>query len=103
MNAPARELHRLLNVLFSLLTTCTRTGRVDSETDELMQDIIRTHFKDRTVLAITHRLKTVLDFDKVIVMEESGVIETGSPRELLARPSAFKDLLEGNGSETVMK
>lgn len=68
-----------------------------------MQDIIRTHFKDHTVLAITHRLETVLDFDRVIVMDEGSVIETGSPHQLLARHSAFKDLLEGNGSDTAVE
>lgn len=68
-----------------------------------MQNIIRTHFQHHTVIAITHRLETVLDFDRVIVMEGGNAIETGSPRQLLDRPSAFKNMLKGNGLNTAME
>lgn len=72
--------------------------RVDLKTDELMQDIIRSHFKQHTILAVTHRLDTILDFDWVLVMEDGSLIEIGSPRELLARRSAFKDLFDSSGT-----
>jgi ABC-type multidrug transport system fused ATPase/permease subunit len=85
------------------LLTCIPVVRVDSKTDELMQDIIRCHFKHHTVVAITHRLETVLDFDRVIVMEDGSLIETGSPRELLSRPSGFQTLLNGNRSDAAME
>lgn len=47
---------------------------------------------------MTHRLDTILDFDRVLVMEDGSLIEIGSPRELLARQSAFKDLFDSSGT-----
>lgn len=68
---------------------------VDSETDALMQTVIRTHFKDQTLIAIAHKLHTILDFDKVALIERGQVVEFDSPRALLSREnSAFKALFD---------
>jgi ATP-binding cassette subfamily C (CFTR/MRP) protein 1 len=75
---------------------------VDFETDKLMQNIIRTHFSRHTVVAVVHRLETILDFDKIVFLEAGQIIEMGQPTELLSRPSAFRDaynILKG-GDET---
>lgn len=60
-----------------------------------MQSVIRTHFKKQTVIAIAHKLHTVLDFDKVALMESGKIVEFDSPQVLLSTEgSAFKRLLE---------
>ncbi|XP_068141679.1 multidrug resistance-associated protein 1 isoform X2 [Drosophila tropicalis] len=66
------------------------TAAVDLETDDLIQKTIRTEFKDCTVLTIAHRLNTILDSDKVIVLDKGQITEFASPTELLDNPkSAF--------------
>jgi ABC-type multidrug transport system fused ATPase/permease subunit len=71
---------------------------VDVETDELIQKTIRQEFKDRTILTIAHRIKTVMDSDKILVLEKGRVEEFESPQTLLQRPeSLFYSLAEQAG------
>ncbi|XP_070855602.1 multidrug resistance-associated protein 1 isoform X5 [Drosophila suzukii] len=59
------------------------TAAVDLETDDLIQKTIRTEFKECTVLTIAHRLNTIMDSDKVIVLDKGQITEFASPKELL--------------------
>ncbi|XP_011699220.1 PREDICTED: multidrug resistance-associated protein 1 isoform X8 [Wasmannia auropunctata] len=63
------------------------TAAVDLETDDLIQTTIRQEFKDCTVLTIAHRLNTILDSDRVIVLDKGLIVEYDSP-EVLLRNSA---------------
>ncbi|KAK7488019.1 hypothetical protein BaRGS_00020764, partial [Batillaria attramentaria] len=66
------------------------TAAVDMETDDLIQQTIRTEFKDCTVLTIAHRLNTILDYDRILVMDQGEVREYDSPETLLQnKQSAF--------------
>lgn len=68
---------------------------VDSETDKLMQQVIRTHFKHQTTIAIAHKLDTILDYDKIAFLEHGRVIEFDAPKTLLSREgSAFKRMYD---------
>ncbi|KAF4533888.1 ABC transporter [Lasiodiplodia theobromae] len=74
------------------------TSSVDAATDALMQEILRSAFADRTVVAIAHRLNTILDFDRVVVMEKGEIVEVGPPRTLLnTQGSMFRALVEAQG------
>ncbi|KAG0200435.1 hypothetical protein BGX28_006514 [Mortierella sp. GBA30] len=74
------------------------TAAVDVETDDLIQKTIRKEFKDRTILTIAHRIKTVMDSDKILVLEKGCVQEFEAPKELLKkRDSLFFQLAEQAG------
>lgn len=71
------------------------TASVDVKTDELMQRVIREGFAHKTVVAVAHRLKTIADFDQVVVMREGRIVEVGQPQKLLAEEGgAFRALWE---------
>lgn len=65
------------------------TANVDPETDKLIQTTIRTKFAECTVLTIAHRLHTVMDSDRVLVMDAGRVVEFGHPHDLLHGPSGY--------------
>lgn len=59
------------------------TAAVDVQTDKIIQETIRTSFKDKTILTIAHRLDTIMDSDRVLVLERGQVKEFDSPETLL--------------------
>ncbi|KFH72940.1 hypothetical protein MVEG_00165 [Podila verticillata NRRL 6337] len=65
------------------------TASVDVETDDLIQKTIRKEFKDRTILTIAHRIKTVMDSDKILVLDKGRVQEYEAPSELLKRKESM--------------
>ncbi|KAG5279356.1 hypothetical protein AALO_G00076900 [Alosa alosa] len=65
------------------------TAAVDVETDNLIQSTIRTQFEDCTVLTIAHRLNTIMDYTRVIVMERGYVVEMDSPSNLISQRGQF--------------
>ncbi|OBT89356.1 hypothetical protein VE02_01426 [Pseudogymnoascus sp. 03VT05] len=75
------------------------TSNVDIDTDKAMQKIIREDFGHKTILVVAHRLDTILDFDRIVVLDRGKIIEDGSPSELLSRDSAFKVLYDAYRSE----
>lgn len=84
------------------------TASIDTATDEIIQRMIREEFQSCTVLTIAHRINTIADSDKIIVLERGELKEMGSPQELLATPgSLYKALVERsqrqeeNGAEDV--
>ena len=60
------------------------TAAVDMETDDLIQATIRSEFHDCTVLTIAHRLKTIMDSDKILLLDSGKVLEFEEPAKLLA-------------------
>lgn len=66
---------------------------VDVKTDVLMQAIIRSEFKTHTIIMIAHRLDSLLDFDRIAVLNKGNLIEFGEPSVLLEKEgSAFRKL-----------
>uniref|UniRef100_A0A7E4VE76 ABC transporter domain-containing protein n=1 Tax=Panagrellus redivivus TaxID=6233 RepID=A0A7E4VE76_PANRE len=72
-----------------LLVLDEATAAVDHETDNLIQNSIRTEFENCTILTIAHRLNTILDYDKVIVMDAGEIREFDSPANLLKDTSSL--------------
>ncbi|KAL2279295.1 hypothetical protein FJTKL_13505 [Diaporthe vaccinii] len=62
---------------------------VDAKTDILMQRVLRTEFADRTILAISHSISAVMDFDRVVVMDGGKVAEVDSPKALMANKGSL--------------
>ncbi|CCK72352.1 ATP-binding cassette bilirubin transporter BPT1 KNAG_0J02730 [Huiozyma naganishii CBS 8797] len=74
------------------------TASVDVETDKIIQATIRESFSDRTIITIAHRIDTVLDSDRILVLEQGEVKEFNSPASLLADKSTlFYQLCEKAG------
>ncbi|KAJ8321374.1 hypothetical protein KUTeg_001056 [Tegillarca granosa] len=75
------------------------TAAVDMETDDLIQETIRREFKDCTVLTIAHRINTVLDYDKIMVLDQGLLVEFDSPKSLLDnRQSIFYKMAKASGT-----
>ncbi|MED6171877.1 ABC transporter C member 14 [Stylosanthes scabra] len=70
------------------------TASVDSQTDAVIQRIIREDFADRTIISIAHRIPTVMDCDRVLVIDAGYAREFDKPSRLLERPTLFGALVK---------
>ncbi|XAR57080.1 Xenobiotic-transporting ATPase [Bertholletia excelsa] len=70
------------------------TASVDSQTDGILQKVIREDFSSCTIISIAHRIPTVMDCDRVLVMDAGRVKEFDAPARLLERPSLFGALVQ---------
>lgn len=76
-------LGRALLTPSSILVLDEATAAVDYETDKVIQEMIRREFKNRTILTIAHRLDTVMDSDRILVLDAGRVVEFDTPETLL--------------------
>ena len=80
------------------------TASIDMVTDRLLQETIKESFADCTVLTIAHRLNTIIESDKVLVMDGGMVAEFGEPHKLLQDPSGiFAELVSHAGESAAKK
>ncbi|KAJ2060840.1 ATP-binding cassette glutathione S-conjugate transporter ycf1 [Coemansia sp. S146] len=70
------------------------TVNVDLETDKSIQELISTEFSDCTVLTIAHRLDTIMNSHRIILMDKGTIAEIGTPQELLAKDRMFAQLIK---------
>jgi len=71
------------------------TASIDNQTDAAIQEMIRENFADATVLTIAHRLNTIMDSDRVLVLDEGRIAELDTPENLLAKKDGhFRAMVE---------
>ena len=68
---------------------------MDVETDAMLQATLRSNmFKNRTIITIAHRINTILDSDRIIVLDRGTVAEFDTPAELVRQRGLFYDLVK---------
>lgn len=78
------------------------TASIDYATDSKIQDTLR-EVKDSTIITIAHRLQTIIDYDKVLVLDKGEVVEYDAPWELIARDGGiFQGMCEMSGDLDIL-
>jgi ATP-binding cassette subfamily C (CFTR/MRP) protein 1 len=71
------------------------TASIDNTTDAAIQGMIRDNFSDATILTIAHRLNTIMDSDRVLVLDDGHIAEYDTPEVLLAKEDGlFKAMID---------
>ncbi|KAK9492604.1 P-loop containing nucleoside triphosphate hydrolase protein [Lipomyces doorenjongii] len=83
------SLARALLTSSKVLVMDEATAAVDVETDQIIQETIRKEFKDRTIFTIAHRLNTIIDSDRIVVLAAGKVMEFDAPEKLLENKSSL--------------
>lgn len=70
------------------------TSSIDEHTDRMIQQTMQEGFKGSTVLCIAHRLRTILNYDRVVVMDQGKIAEIGTPMDLWEAGGIFRGVCE---------
>jgi len=100
MSVGQRQLVCLARALLSdcrIIVMDEATAAVDIETDEIIQTAIREAFKGRTILTIAHRLNTILDYDRILVLDQGRIAEFDSASVLKQKKGQFHSMLADAG------
>ncbi|CAL8468910.1 g8451 [Coccomyxa elongata] len=104
LSAGQKQLVALARALLrhsKILVMDEATANVDVETDALIQKTVREEFESCTLIAIAHRLHTIIDADQVVVMDRGTAAESGRPADLLANPEGvFSSMVAETGEAT---
>ncbi|XP_070707853.1 ATP-binding cassette sub-family C member 3 isoform X2 [Pempheris klunzingeri] len=73
------------------------TAAIDLETDDLIQSTIRTQFEDCTVFTIAHRLNTIMDYTRVLVLDKGQIAEFDTPANLISQRGIFYGMAKDAG------
>jgi len=83
------------------------TAQIDQVTDSLLQTMIREKFSNKTVLTIAHRLETIMDSDRILVLDNGKIAQFDTPEELLKDTSQetglFWSLIHAEGEENAIR
>ena len=70
------------------------TANIDTETEQLIQDALKTMMEGRTTIMVAHRLSTIQHADNIIVLHKGKIRESGTHQELLQKDGIYKKLYE---------
>ncbi|KAK3059724.1 ATP-binding cassette transporter yor1, partial [Coniosporium uncinatum] len=73
------------------------TSSVDFETDQKIQQTILDGFGGKTLLCIAHRLKTIIGYDRIVVMDQGRIVELDSPVGLFEQGGIFRGMCDRSG------
>eukprot|EP01124_Arcella_intermedia_P026150 TRINITY_DN4845_c0_g3_i2.p1 TRINITY_DN4845_c0_g3~~TRINITY_DN4845_c0_g3_i2.p1 ORF type:complete len:1816 (-),score=379.04 TRINITY_DN4845_c0_g3_i2:25-4839(-) len=77
------------------------TANVDLDTDATIQLIVRQTFKSRTVITVSHRLATIMDYDKILVLHDGRMVEFDTPAALISKKDGvFYQMVQATGPTT---
>ncbi|KIW71014.1 hypothetical protein PV04_03236 [Phialophora macrospora] len=92
------SLARALLTPSNILVLDEATAAVDVETDKLLQSTLRSNvFENRTIITIAHRINTILDSDRIVVLQQGKVAEFATPEELIKKRGLFYELVREAG------
>jgi ATP-binding cassette subfamily B protein len=77
-----------------LLLLDEATSALDGETEEVIREALSRLMKGRTVIAIAHRLSTVRNFDRIVVLQAGSILQDGPPEMLLRQDGLYRQLVE---------
>ncbi|RYO99624.1 hypothetical protein DL764_006765 [Monosporascus ibericus] len=104
LSAGQRQLISLARAMLTpsnILVLDEATAAVDVETDRMLQATLRSDlFSHRTIITVAHRLNTILDSDRVVVLEKGEVVEFDTPQALLKKKGIFYGLVKQAGLDT---
>lgn len=84
----------------NILVLDEATAAVDIQTDALLQETLRSPlFANRTIITVAHRLNTIVDSDRVVVLDKGEVVEFDTPAALYKKQGAFYGLMRQAGLE----
>lgn len=100
---------QLISIARALLTPSNilvldeATAAVDVETDAFLQTRMKSVFKDRTILTIAHRINTIIDSDRIVVLEKGRAAEFDTPAALMKTGGLFYKLVKEAGLENAIE
>ncbi|KAK0465925.1 P-loop containing nucleoside triphosphate hydrolase protein [Desarmillaria tabescens] len=72
------------------------SSSMDTSTDQRLLSVLQNNLREATVISVAHRISTIVDYDKVMVLDNGRVVEIGSPKDLLQRPDSLFYVLHKN-------
>jgi ATP-binding cassette subfamily B protein len=69
------------------------TSALDNDSEEAVREALVGLMHERTVIAIAHRLSTLRDFDRILVLDKGKIVQDGAPTMLVRRPGPYRDLV----------
>ncbi len=73
------------------------TSSLNMETDVQIQRTMQTAFQGKTLLCIAHRLRTIINYDRICVMDQGHVVELDTPRNLFEHGGIFREMCDQGG------